>query len=548
MAAASAGWQPVPVPSRAPAATVVPNDPCFSGGSPCSGEGQWNLRKVQAPEAWSYTTGSEAVVIAILDTGIDLDHPDLASKLWVNPGEIPGNGLDDDGNGYVDDVHGYDFANNDPNPADDVGRGTLVAGVAAAATDNGEGIAGTAWGARLMAVKVLEALESGDVRGDPAWVAAGIRYAADNGAHIINLSFAWRATDISPEQETQLREAIHHAYRQGLLLVAGVGNDAAENPPDPVTYPAAMDHVIGVTATDPFDQRLSSAQRGYFVDIAAPGQGIWGPFPPQLYYPATGTDFAVPQVAGLAALAWSIDAAQTNPDAIWGYIRAGAEKVGSEPYDANGRNDYYGYGRINALQTLLNTPHWLQVSPGSLTFEGNGTITPAFHYITNTTASAGAWTAVADVDWLALEGPTGNTPSGLRVSVVRERLPGQCGALIGHIQVRSTLPLAQNERTIEVLLRRPACPTETPTITPTPTPSPSVTATPLLSPSPTSTRTVTRTPTPSATPTVTRTRTPTPTPSPTPTATLTLGPPPTIIITPSLDRLIYLPLLTRAGK
>ncbi len=500
--------------------TVMPNDPCFTGNPPCSGNGQWNLRHVRAPEAWYYTTGTDATVIAVLDTGVDLSHRDLADKLWVNLGEVPDDGLDNDNNGYVDDVHGYDFANDDADPSDDVGRGTLLAGIAAAATDNGAGVAGAAWGPRIMALKVLN-LDSGPESW--RWLAEGIRYAADKQARIILVGYSYLASHLTQEMVAQLADVVQYAHEHGALVVAPVGDVAIGDPPDELTYPAALDHVIGVTAVDHFDQRLISAQRSEFVDIAAPGWRIWGPYSPDPsgYAHAQGTNFAAPQVAGLAALAWAIDAAQTNPDAIWGYIKAGAAKVGNEPYDENGWNQFYGYGRIDALDTLLHTPHWLQIRPGSLTFHSDGVnITPPVHYITNTTSSAGAWIASADAGWLVLEGPTGKTPSHLEVSVAADHFPQPaCGAHTANIEVHSSLPLAPNSpRIVEVLLRLPACTIATPTISPTPTAS--------------------------LTPTVS----PTPTASPSPTITETPVPPPTVITpvtTPTIGNLLYLPLLTR---
>ena len=196
------------------------------------------------------TTGSPAIVIALVDSGIALTHPDLASKVWVNQGEIPGNGLDDDHNGKVDDVNGWHFfqqwtpdgyiPTENAIVWDDYGHGTHVAGIAAAASNNGIGIAGISWGARVMPVKVLD--QDGD--GWYSDIAAGITYAVDNGARIINLSLG------GAEASRMLCDATAYAQQKGALLVAAAGNGAAA-----VYYPAACDGVLAVASTDRVDLR-----------------------------------------------------------------------------------------------------------------------------------------------------------------------------------------------------------------------------------------------------------------------------------------------------
>src|SRR5262249_17056604 len=140
---------------------------------------------IDAPEAWDVTTGSSRVVVAVLDTGVDYTHPDLAANIWTNPGEIPGNGIDDDHNGYVDDVPGYDFANNDPDPMDDQGHGTHVAGTIGAVGNNGVGVVGVAWNVRIMALKFLDSAGNGTV----ANAIRALNYAVANGATISNNSY-----------------------------------------------------------------------------------------------------------------------------------------------------------------------------------------------------------------------------------------------------------------------------------------------------------------------------------------------------------------------
>ena len=193
--------------------TDTPNDPGYGQ--------QWGLPAVHAEEAWTITKGSPAVTIAILDTGVDLNHPDLAGKIWTNPGEIPGNGIDDDGNGYIDDVNGYDFVNLDNNPQDDNGHGTHVAGIAAAGTNNGVGVAGVCWNCKILPLKVMQS--SG--RGSYSDIAAAVNYASNKGAKVINMSLGGYS------DSAVLRDALAAAYSTS-VLVAAAGNDGICVGPD----------------------------------------------------------------------------------------------------------------------------------------------------------------------------------------------------------------------------------------------------------------------------------------------------------------------------
>jgi len=211
---------------------------------------QWGLAMLRMPEAWERTTGVPDVVIALVDTGLTLGHPDLVGKLWRNEGEIAGNGLDDDGNGQVDDIHGWRYYHaysggayhpgEDPYIADEHGHGTHVAGIAAAATNNGIGIAGVSWGAKIMVVRALDRYGSG-------WysdVAAAVIYATDNGARIINLSLG------DSEPSALLCEAIHYAHSRGCLVVAAAGNSGGA-----VFCPATCPQALAVAASDSADRR-----------------------------------------------------------------------------------------------------------------------------------------------------------------------------------------------------------------------------------------------------------------------------------------------------
>jgi subtilisin family serine protease len=322
---------------------------------------QWALHTIQAAQAWDITH-CQGIVVAVLDTGIHLEHPDLRSVLWTNMGEIPANGVDDDGNGKADDVHGWHFYQNCNTGAcvpqengilqDDNGHGTHVAGIIAAQAGNGIGIAGVSWGAQAMTVKVLD--QYGD--GYYSDVAAGMIYAADNGAKVINLSLG------GAESSQLLQDAINYAHHQGVLIVAAAGNDGGN-----VLYPAACDHVMAVAASDRDDQRAGFSNYGPQVDIAAPGDGILSTWPwLDGYYHKRGTSMAAAHVSGAAALLWS-----WRPDFSNAQIE---HRLASQADDVNVESDrgydpYLGWGRLNVYQALAG------LSPGP-TLTPSPTITP----------------------------------------------------------------------------------------------------------------------------------------------------------------------------
>ncbi|MBC7262599.1 MAG: S8 family serine peptidase, partial [Chloroflexi bacterium] len=309
---------------------------------------QWALPKIGAPQAWDMAH-CQGIIIAILDTGIHLEHPDLRNILWTNSGEIPGNGIDDDGNGKIDDVYGWHFYHNcstgicqpyeNPIIQDDNGHGTHVSGIAAAETNNGIGIAGVSWGARVMTVKVL------DQHGD-GWyydIAAGIVYAVDNGARVINLSLGGK------EPSFLLQDALRYAYNQGALIVAASGNDGGR-----VLYPAAYPEAVAVAATDANDQRCSFSNYGPEVDIAAPGEAILSTWlPPYYYYYKRGTSMATPHVSGAAALLWSWRPDLTNIR-IEEQLETQADDVNASLYP--GPDPYLGWGRLNIYRALASLP------------------------------------------------------------------------------------------------------------------------------------------------------------------------------------------------
>lgn len=296
---ASAGGRGAP---RAVAAQAPAGDPRAVEQWSHLGDGPMGLAS-----AWRQTTGGD-VTVAIVDSGIDLSHPDLAPNLWTNPGEIPGNGIDDDGNGYVDDVHGYDFVDGDGTPQDENGHGTHVAGIVAARGDNGIGVAGTAWRARLMAVRVLDR----NANGTTDTVAEGIRYAVANGARIINLSLAGPAS--TPDLEAAIADAAAH----DVLVVAAAGNsgrDLSRFPQFPASY--AMADVLGVAATREDGALSSVSDFGAGADLSAPGEDILSTALGGGYEWRTGTSMAAPAVSGVLALL-----AAARPDLDGAALRA----------------------------------------------------------------------------------------------------------------------------------------------------------------------------------------------------------------------------------
>lgn len=287
-----------------PAPQAIPNigsDPLYSQ--------QWHLAATHVPEAWAYLEsqglpagGSRDIVVAVIDTGVDYTHPDLAANIWVNPLEF--NGLpdvDDDGNGYVDDIHGVDTVTPDGNPQDDHGHGTHVAGIIAAQAGNGIGGVGVAYNVQIMPIKAAQysgVLAASDI-------AEGIYYAVAKGADVINMSFGGYARSQVEE------DALAVAFGQA-VLVAAAGNDGKINVPCPGgidMYPAAYNWVLGVMASTEsgdlsnFSNRDCKPHDTHEYELKAPGENIWSTLPEGQYSPWSGTSMSAPVVSGIAALA-----------------------------------------------------------------------------------------------------------------------------------------------------------------------------------------------------------------------------------------------------
>jgi thermitase len=392
-------------------AVLDPNDPYFP-------DNQWGLTKIGAPQAWDVTTGSSDLTIAIVDSGIDLDHPDLSGKIIV----------------------GYDYVNGDWVPDDDYGHGTHVAGIAAAWTNNGEGMAGVSWGARLMALKVLDA----EGYGSYANVASAVTYAADHGAKIINLSLGG-----SSGNQT-LHDALIYAHDAGCMVVAATGNDVGA-----VLYPAKYAEAFAVAATDSNDVWAWFSNYGPEVDVAAPGVGIYSTYFGGGYTSESGTSMATPHVAGLAALIWSEYPGYTN-DQVEGRIETTAVDLGAPGWDP-----YYGHGRIDAHAALPCEAN-LGASPQSIAFLADDDTDPMppsqTVSVLNTGCAPITWTAVispSTATWLAaipLAGTATTTSPGSISLSANKSVPGY-GTYSAQVVISTTQTTAWgNPQTVDVNL------------------------------------------------------------------------------------------------
>ncbi len=306
-------------------AKVVPDDPYF--------DEQWYLPKIKADQAWQRISASPNITIAVIDSGVQIDHPDLADNIWINEDEIAGTGLDDSGNGFIDDIHGWDFVDNvaDPSPklADGwtesgASHGTMVAGIIAAVGNNNEGVTGVTWEAQIMPLRVLNDKGEGRVSD----VVRAIDYAINNGADIINLSF------VGFEYSSSLQAAINRASQAGVIVVSAAGNedgsgdgfDTDETPVYPACYGKNNSLVLGVAATDPLDQKTDFSSYGYScVDIAAPGVSFFNtitqganPFEPDLLYDGywSGTSMSAPVISGTLALIAEMNPKLSPPEMV----------------------------------------------------------------------------------------------------------------------------------------------------------------------------------------------------------------------------------------
>jgi thermitase len=283
--------------------TIEPNDELYRAY-------QWNLPIIDTPQGWELSTGRADVIVAVVDTGVALNHPDLRGHL----------------------VDGYNVVTPTSPPADDVGHGTHVAGIISALTDNRQGIAGMTWHNKIMPVKVLDSTGMGSTYA----VAEGIIWAADRGAKVINLSLGNYAS------AQFLHDAIRYAYDKDVAIIAATGNDNTSQPGFPAAYP----EVLAVSATNAYGEKASFSNYGDYVDVTAPGENIASTYTGNQYAALSGTSMASPHVAALAALIRSANPELKNYE-VYEIIRNSAVDLGPA-----GRDPYFGYGQINVARAL----------------------------------------------------------------------------------------------------------------------------------------------------------------------------------------------------
>ncbi|MDJ0546918.1 MAG: S8 family peptidase, partial [Microcystis sp. M53601_WE4] len=348
---------------------TFPNDPSFnqlwglhntgqSAGTPDA--------DIDAPEAWDIQTGNPNLVIGVIDTGVDYNHQDLVGNIWTNPGEIAGDGIDNDGNGYIDDIRGWDFAYNDNNPSDVYGHGTHVSGTIAGKGNNGVGVTGVAWNAKIMPLKFLNDQGSGSTSN----AILAINYATAKGVKLTNNS--WGGGGYSQA----LYDAINAAGQAGALFIAAAGNDAKNTDTSP-SYPASYNlaNIISVASTTRTDALSSFSNYGLTsVDLGAPGSEIYSLAPGGGYATLSGTSMASPHVAGAAALLWS-----QNPTWTAQQVKNALMNTG-EPIAALAGKTVSGK-RLNVFNALAgaNLPSvTVSVSPASVQEDGTTNLVYTF--------------------------------------------------------------------------------------------------------------------------------------------------------------------------
>lgn len=415
----------------------------------------WGLEKMKLPQAWEITTGNHQVVVAVLDDSVEINHPDLAANIWVNEGEVSGNGVDDDGNGYVDDVHGWDFRNGDNDPSADLkaneGHGTAVAGVLGAVGDNGIGTVGVAWNVSIMPLKFGFDVASG---------LEAVQYAIENGADILVTSFGGPAYSNTENLAMQL------LLEAGVLVVSSAGNDHADNDRVP-DYPSSADfeNIIAVAASGS-DERLTEwSSRGQTsVDLMAPGEEIYTTQKEGyinssgLYGSVDGTSFSAPYVAGIAALLKSND-----PSADFRTLKA--RILASVTPLESARGKVLTGGQADAFQALEILPHplltihsfeWFnvigdgdqKVDPGEL-LELNLELHNGWIDATGVTATLSTQDQLVDILWDEVIYPDLTISQGLQANPEERFLLYFRPEIEGHKRVDFILEITSNEGVVK---------------------------------------------------------------------------------------------------
>lgn len=411
---------------------ATPNDPEFGTLWNLHNTGQFSSKvdaDIDAPEGWAYATGSKTVKVGILDSGMDLTHPDLQPNLWINPNEIPNNGIDDDGNGYVDDVHGWDFAYDDASPQDDHGHGSHCAGTLGAAGNNGIGITGVAWNVSLIPLKFLNS--SGNGFNSDAIEA--LAYATDIGVTLTSNS--WGGDEFSQ----LMMDTIEEANQAGILMIAASGNDGLHMEMYS-QYPGGYtnENIITVGATTRFDEMADFSNYGpVSVDLAAPGHEIYSAAVGGGYRFDSGTSMACPHVAGACAVLKAFKPELTGPE-IRHLILKSVDVLPSLV------NKTVTGGKLNLHNAILASDDVLLTPAQGFVSEGPqaGPFIPLSkdYRITNYTTRNQTWTASFDKSWVGVS-PTSGTLS-----------PGESMALTVTLNSQTQeLPTGDQTATLTVL-------------------------------------------------------------------------------------------------
>ncbi len=390
-------------------AQATPNDSSFGilWGMHNTGQSGGTVdADIDAPEAWDLSTGSRSVIVAVVDTGIDQTHPDLVANLWTNPGEIASNGIDDDGNGYVDDTRGWDWVNSDNNPNDDNGHGTHCAGTIGGTGNNGAGVSGVCWQVSLLGLKFLNSSGSG-FESDGA---EAIAYATDLGVSLTSNSYTGTTYTQS------MKDAIDEADAAGILFVAAAGNNAS-NIDLSLEYPAAYEspNILSVAATTRTDGLASFSNFGLAtVDLAAPGNEIFSTIHNGGYGLKNGTSMAAPHVAGACALIKSYKPTITHMqmrELILSTVHSLPALTGK---CSTG-------GRLNLYNAMLASNDILATPTGVLSASGpiGGPFLPAAQTITltNHSSSSRPWTAGVTGSWITLSPSSGTLAAGASTQI-----------------------------------------------------------------------------------------------------------------------------------
>ncbi|TVR81344.1 MAG: T9SS C-terminal target domain-containing protein [Chitinophagaceae bacterium] len=334
-----------------------PNDSLFYRQWGLRNDGTFSLSPstagadIDMEKAWNIEQGDSNIIVAIIDTGTDLLHPEFEGRIWINHNEIPDNGIDNDSNGFINDINGWNFVNDSNDPTDDHGHGTNVTGIIGANGNNSIGYAGVDWNCKLMILKGLAANNQGYY----SWWAEAIYYAVDNGARVINMSIGGTSTSVT------LENAVNYALDNDVVVVACMMNTNSNT----VFYPAGFNGVIAVGSTNSDDTRsnpffwspVSGSNYGSHISVVAPGNYIYGlDYQSNTNYDSYwgGTSQAAPLVAGLASLLLAQNPS-LKPAEIKSIIETTAEDLIGDPNeDIPGWDQYYGHGRINAFRALSN--------------------------------------------------------------------------------------------------------------------------------------------------------------------------------------------------